>query len=82
MMRYFLGVFLVFWATLVASETVDVRSGEHDGFTRLVFTLPGANTKWSVSGGIGSMSSGLAPMRLNTRRQRSLIVFLERALPL
>ena len=33
--------------TMVAAQTVTARSGEHDGFTRVVLQVP-AGTAWSL----------------------------------
>ncbi len=38
---------LIAWATWASSQEVTVRSGEHDGYTRLVFNVP-PNTGWVV----------------------------------
>ncbi len=51
MMR-FLSCLLIFLSVGIArAEIVDIRSGEHDDFTRLVFTLPSADTAWTLAGG-------------------------------
>lgn len=42
-------VFILALAGMARAEVVDVRSGEHGDFTRLVFDLPSASTEWSVS---------------------------------
>ncbi|MBR9841765.1 MAG: hypothetical protein GYB25_01275 [Rhodobacteraceae bacterium] len=49
-MRWVLGFCLTLLAGLAEAGIVDIRSGEHDGFTRLVFTFPVTNTAWSLSG--------------------------------
>ena len=40
MWRGIIAAILGLWAGLAAAQTVEVRAGEHDGFTRLVFNLP------------------------------------------
>lgn len=49
-MRYLLLVCFTIWAGLAEAGVIDIRSGEHDGFTRLVFTLPDAKTGWELKG--------------------------------
>ena len=34
--------------SLIFAEVVPIRSGEHETFTRLVFTLPNSETKWEL----------------------------------
>ena len=42
------GILLVLLAQTAAAQTVTVRSGEHDGFTRLVFDLP-QSRDWTLT---------------------------------
>ncbi|MGO4908465.1 hypothetical protein ACEN2J_09050 [Pseudorhodobacter sp. W20_MBD10_FR17] len=46
-MKAFLILFFVWFATASNSQTVVVRSGEHDGFTRLVASWP-SNKEWRL----------------------------------
>lgn len=49
MMRgFWLAIFLTFWAAAVPAQTFGVKSGEHDGFTRLVVRLPDS-VNWTVT---------------------------------
>lgn len=50
-MRQFLNVLcLVFMPAPLLAQAIDVRGGEHDGFTRLVFALP-TDVEWKLSQG-------------------------------
>lgn len=49
-MRLLLGIWFIVWASMVSSEVIDIRSGEHEGFTRLVFNLETPNSAWEISG--------------------------------
>ncbi|WP_270725522.1 hypothetical protein [Shimia sp. Alg240-R146] len=50
MTRHWLAVSFLALATSVSAEPVLFQSGEHVGFTRLVATLPSADTQWRVTG--------------------------------
>ena len=43
-------IFHVLSAVVASAGQVTFQSGEHDGFTRLVMTLPAASTEWALSG--------------------------------
>ena len=68
MIRLFLGLFLglMSW-TVVAAQIVTARSGEHDGFTRIVFQVP-AGTAWSLqqSGQTAELNVELENVRFDT----------------
>ncbi|SFL75554.1 hypothetical protein SAMN04488042_1011386 [Shimia aestuarii] len=50
-MRWLSTLFLYVLSAVVAwAGQVSFQSGEHDGFTRLVMTLPDATTEWALSG--------------------------------
>ena len=44
------GIFLILLPSLIFAQTVKVRGGEHEGFTRLVLDLP-RQVPWVVEGG-------------------------------
>ncbi len=46
------------WAVAAAAQTVSVRSGEHDGFTRLVLDIP-SGTDWTTETTSGGHRIGL-----------------------
>ncbi|MGR3711982.1 MAG: hypothetical protein ACU0A6_02530 [Shimia sp.] len=50
MMRGWLAVPFFALASPALADTILFQSGEHDGFTRLVATLPSADTKWQLTG--------------------------------
>jgi len=50
MTRHLLAVSLIALSSAVSAEAVSFQSGEHEGFTRLVATLPTAETEWQISG--------------------------------
>lgn len=49
MTRFWMAASLLALSTAVSAETISFQSGEHDGFTRLVATLPSADTEWQLS---------------------------------
>lgn len=53
-------VFFVVSVSVASSEPIRVRSGMHDGFTRLVFYLP-ARTEWSLNEKEGGATVVVAP---------------------
>ncbi|TCL01439.1 hypothetical protein BXY66_2754 [Shimia isoporae] len=50
MTRHFLAVSFMALAASASADTVSFQSGEHSDFTRLVATLPSADTQWRLSG--------------------------------
>ena len=49
MKRSWLAISLLALSTAASAGTVSFQSGEHDGFTRLVATLPTADTEWRLT---------------------------------
>ncbi len=48
--------FLIVWGAAAAAQTLQVRSGDHDGFTRLVIDIA-RGTQWTLGPGTDTYDS-------------------------